>query len=180
MNWIRFLVLIAALAATVAQADEPTKPMIVPPGQVIVQVKGVVCSFCAYGTEKNLAKLKFLDTAQFGDGVLMDIHANRITLALAPDAPLDLRGIYQAIKKGGYDPVTIHLRLSGTVTRHGDRYVLSATNVGHPVELTGQGLEQMSDQQVVNVQAHLDATQLASVQEGQPVTMVVDIVERPS
>ena len=100
MNWIRFLVLIAVGAATAVHAEEIPQQLIVPPGQVIVQVKGVVCSFCAYGTEKNLSQLKFLDKAQFGDGVLMDIHANRITLALDPHQPLDLKGIYQAIKKG--------------------------------------------------------------------------------
>jgi len=180
MNWRRLLVLMAVGAATVAHAEETPQQLIVPPGQVIVQVKGVVCSFCAYGTEKNLAKLTFLDHSQFGDGVLMDIYANRITLALAPDAPLDLRGIYQAIKKGGYDPQMIYLRLSGTVTRQADRYVLRTAKVRQPVELIGQGLEQVPDQQVVDVQAHLDATQLSSVQEGQPVTMVVDTVEHPS
>ena len=177
MNWIRLLVLMAVGAATVVHAEETPQQLIVPPGQVIVQVKGVVCSFCAYGTEKNLAKLRFLDRSQFGDGVLMDIHANRITLALTPDAPLDLQGIHQAIKKGGYDPLTVYLRLSGRVTKQGRRYVLTTTDTGQVFELSGKGLEQLTDQHVVNVQAHLEASQIPALPKGGPVGVVVDSLE---
>lgn len=174
MNWIRFLALMAALAATVVQAEETPQHPIVSPGQVIVQVKGVVCSFCAYGTEKNLSKLPFLDKAQFGDGVLMDIHANRITLALDPSQPLNVHGIHQAITKGGYDPLTVHLRLSGKVTQQGERYVLTAAQTGQVFELSGQGFEQLSDRQVVDIQAHLDASRIPALPEDGPIAVVVD------
>lgn len=149
----------------------------VPPHRVVVQVKGVVCSFCAYGTEKNLAQLAFLDHAQFGDGVLMEIHQSRITLALSPQQPVDLNGIYQAIKKGGYDPLTIHLRLSGQITKEGDRYLLTVADTGQRFELSGQGLEGLADGARVEVQVQLDADQIPSLPEGQPITVAVDNLE---
>ena len=149
----------------------------VQPRQVIVQVKGVVCSFCAYGTEKNLSKLKFLDTSLFGDGVLMDIHMNRITLALDPNKPLDLKDIHQAIKNGGYDPLTVYLRLSGRVAKQGNRFVLRTSDTGQTFELSGPGLEQLSDQQTVDIQAHLDATRIPALPEEQPIKVVADKVE---
>ena len=180
MKVLKLLALNMALTAGLVYADEAPQQVVVQPRQCIVQVKGVVCSFCAYGVEKNLTKLKFLDTSQFGDGVLMDIHTNRITLALAPDQPLDLKGIYQAIKKGGYDPVTVYLRLSGKVAKQGNRYVLSTTNTGQVFELSGQGLEQLPDQQVVDVQGHLDATQIPSFTEGKPVKVLVDQLKASS
>ncbi|MBL4607357.1 MAG: hypothetical protein JKY01_05950, partial [Pseudomonadales bacterium] len=47
-------------------------------------------------TEKALSKLSFLDKSQFGDdGVLMDIHTHRITLALQPDQQLDVTQVYR-------------------------------------------------------------------------------------
>ncbi len=56
------------------------------PHQLIVQVNGIVCSFCAFGTEKKLSKLDFLDKSRFGDGVLADITSHQVTLALNPEA----------------------------------------------------------------------------------------------
>jgi hypothetical protein len=175
MRWTKLLLVWTVLfGANAVSAGESTEEVMVQPRQVVVQVKGVVCSFCAYGTEKNLSKLKFLDKAQFGDGVLMDIHANRITLALDPNKPLDLKGIHQAIKKGGYDPLTVYLRLSGRVTKQGDRYVLSATDSGQAFELSGQDLERLAGGQVVNIQARLDASLIPALPEGQPIRVVVD------
>lgn len=181
MNWIRLLVLMAVGASHGAvHAEETPEQLIVPPGQVIIQAKGVVCSFCAYGVQKNLAKLKFVDATQFRKGVLMDIHANRITLALDPHQPLDLKGIYQAIQKGGYDPVRLYLRLAGRVTQQGDRYVLRATETGQLFALSGSELKPLSDQQAVDLQAHLDASQIPALPEGQPVEVVVDKLEASS
>ena len=177
MKVVTCFALIVALAANPTYAGETTEEVVVQPRQVIVRVKGIVCSFCAYGAEKNLAKLNFLDSSQFGDGVLVDIHTNLITLALAPDQPLDLKGIYGAIKKGGYDAVTVYLRLSGRVARQANQYVLSDTDSGRVFVLTGDGLEPRLDQAVVDVQAHLDATQIPSFTEGEPITVVVDTVE---
>ena len=178
MRWTKFLLVWTVLfGANAFSAGESTEEVVVQPRQVIVQVKGVVCSFCAYGTEKNLSKLKFLDKSLFGDGVLMDIHTNRITLALDPNKPLDLQGIHQAIKKGGYDPLTIYLRLSGRVAKQGNRYVLSTRDTGQVFELSGKGLEQLSDQEVVDVQSHLDASQIPVLPEDQPIKVIVDKVE---
>ena len=101
--WMLILIAFGGVAAAGEVSDE----MVVQRNQALVQVKGIVCSFCAYGTEKNLAKLPFLDSAKYGNGVLMDIHTNRITLAARPDQQFDVAGIYNAILKGGYDPVTI-------------------------------------------------------------------------
>lgn len=180
MSRTSLLVLLLVVGAAPTSAEEASQAIVVPPGQVIIQVKGVVCSFCAYGTEKNLSKLPFLDKAQFGDGVLMDIHANRITLALGPNEPVDLPGIHEAIRKGGYDPITVHLRLSGTVTHDGARYVLTTTETGQIFVLSGLGRELVSEQQVVDVQAHLDASRIPALPAGEPIEVVVDRLEGAS
>ena len=103
----------AAYAETHTHIDGPAAAavdMVVEPHQTVVQVNGVVCSFCAYGAQKSLAKLDCLDVSQFGNGVLVDINKHRITLAMAPGKEVPLRDIHSRIKKSGYDPVVFYLR----------------------------------------------------------------------
>ena len=95
------------------------------PGHLAIQVNGIVCSFCAYGTEKNLARLDFLDKTQFGkDGVLVDIKAHRITLALQKDKPVRYEMINAAILKGGYDPVAYYASIKGVVRQSTEGFQL--------------------------------------------------------
>ena len=178
MKILKVLLLTLVLVANWAYAAEKnSSEIVVEPYQAVVQVKGIVCSFCAYGTEKNLAKLKFLDASKFGNGVLMDIHTHRITLAVAPGERLDLKRVYRAIKKGGYDPVIVYVRLRGTLDKTNNRYLLTDADSGQVFELTGSGFEQAPEKDVVGVQAHLDATQIPSLKEGQPVKVVVTRLE---
>ena len=84
--------------------------------RLTIQVKGIVCSFCAFGVEKNLSKLPFLDKTLFGqNGVLIDINTQEITLALLADKSVAYADIATAITKGGYDPVSYHAVIEGFV-----------------------------------------------------------------
>ena len=51
------------LVANIASSDEP--PVVVEENQTVIQVNGMVCSFCAYGAEKALSELDCLDKAEF-------------------------------------------------------------------------------------------------------------------
>ncbi len=164
------------LATTLVQAEaaKSSGAVQVKPDQAVIQIKGVVCSFCAYGTEKNLSKLDFLDKSQFGqDGVLMDIHTHRITLALERSQQLDMTGIFEAIKDGGYDPVTIYLNLHGKVSREGADYLLTCPESGQVFTLTGQDVEKLVDKGQINVRSQLDATLIPDLIKGQPVPLVI-------
>ena len=95
--------------------------------RAIVEVLGVACSFCAYGTEKNLARLEFVNPVEEefgGDGVLLDVKTGLITLALRHDKRVEFADIARAIEKGGYTPVAIHVELVGTVVRREDTLLL--------------------------------------------------------
>jgi hypothetical protein len=131
-----------ALVATSAHADhegdhthsaeeqsiasgESKQAVSVAPDRVVVQVNGMVCSFCAYGVEKSLSKMEMLDHSQFGgDGVHVDIDNHLVTLALKPGEILPLEDARQRIRKGGYDPVRFYLRASGSVEQEGDVWTL--------------------------------------------------------
>ena len=106
---LRTTILLLLLAANASLASSPS--VVLEKHRVVIQVNGVVCSFCAYGAEKALAELDCLDKAEFGDGVLIDIDTHRITLAMRPGEAIPFRDIYQRIKKAGYDPITLTAEL---------------------------------------------------------------------
>ncbi len=148
--------------------------VLVEPHEAVVQVNGIVCSFCAYGAEKSLSQLDCVDKSRFGNGVLVDINAHQITLALASGRDLPVAEVYQRIKKAGYDPVTVHLRLSGAIERDTGAVLLRSSEGGQLFSLLGPGLEDLSDGELVDVQAHLDAEEIPALEEGEPVAVVVD------
>jgi len=166
---------VTLLATNVAYADQGnTAEILAEPNQAVVQVNGIVCSFCAYGTEKNLSKLRFLNDAQFGgDGVLVDIQLHRITLALQPDQELDLAQVYNAIKKGGYDPVSFHVNVHGQVQKDGDRYFLTSPDSGQVFEIIGDDAERLVDRGLVHVKGQVDVEHAEAFKADQPLAVVM-------
>ena len=167
--WMLALMSVVGLAA----AGDVDDGVSVGRHQVMVQVHGVVCSFCAYGTEKNLAKLPFLDSSKYGNGVLMDIRTHRITLAVQPDQQIDVAGVYNAILKGGYDPVTIYLGLHGEVTKDGDRYLIACPENDQVFEVMGEVVAELVGRGAVDIQAQADAEAMISASPDQPVRVVM-------
>ncbi len=146
------------LAATSVFADD--RPVVAELNEAVVQVNGVVCSFCAYGAEKALSELDCLDKAEFGDGVLIDIDTRRITLAMRPGEKIPLREIYQRIKKAGYDPVTLYWRSQGKVERSGEKWLLRDAKTGQVFSIVGGQMAGVADGAIVSVQARLAASQI--------------------
>jgi len=157
-----------------AAAGELTSPIAVKPDQAIVQVKGVVCSFCAYGAEKNLSKLNFLDKSQFGDdGVLVNINTHQITLALQSSKKVDLSKIVEAITKGGYDPENIYLNLFGKVTKKNNRYLLTSSSNNQVFELNGENMGQYTNKGLIRVKGFLHADSVLGLKSAQAVPIQV-------
>ncbi len=158
------------LAATAAVADD--RPVVLEENQTVVQVNGVVCSFCAYGAEKALSTLDCLDKAEFGDGVLIDIETHRITLALRPGEKIPFRDIYQRITKAGYDPITFYVRSEGSLERSGERLLLRDAKSGQVFSIVGGEMAGLADH--VSVQAHLAASRIPELGESDVVEVTID------
>ena len=172
---VRLVICATLFATNVAYAEQDnTEEIVVEPNQAIVQVNGIVCSFCAYGTEKKLSKLSFLDDSQFGDdGVLIDIQSHRITLALQPDQEIDLAQVYYAIKKGGYDPVSFYVNVHGQLQKDGDRYLLICPDSGQVFEIIGDDAGRLVEQGLINVKGQVDVGRVANIKVGQPIPVVM-------
>ncbi|MCH8134203.1 MAG: hypothetical protein IIA30_16785 [Myxococcales bacterium] len=160
------------LVATVAVADD--RPVVLEENQTVVQVNGVVCSFCAYGAENALSKLDCLDKAEFGNGVLVDIETHRITLALRPGEKIPFRDIYRRIKKAGYDPIRFYLRSEGTLERSGEKLLLRDAKSGQVFSIVGGEIEGVADNAKISVQARLIASQIPELDDGDIVEVTID------
>lgn len=160
------------LVATAAVADD--SPVVLEENQTVVQVNGVVCSFCAYGAEQALSKLDCLDSTEFGNGVLIDIDTHRITLAMRPGEKIPLRDIYQRIKKAGYDPITLYLRSEGTLERSGEKLLLRDAKSGQVFSIVGGEIPGVADNATVVVQAQLAASQISELGESGIVEVTID------
>lgn len=172
-------VLLSLAMLSTAAVPEPAGPIQLQDNRAVVQVQGVVCSFCAYGTEKNLGKLDFLDQSEYGgDGVLLDIHTHRITLALDPAKPVDLPAVHKAILDGGYDPVSAFVRIRGRVETRDDRVILTGSANGQSWRLEGRDFKTPVAGQEMIVEGRIAAADFAHAPTGLiPVT--VTKVEEP-
>jgi len=169
------LVLLAIALLTLPKSSHAEdKPSVAPsPHQIVINVKGIVCSFCAHGAEKALSKIPGLDITKFGnDGVLVQIDKHTITLAMRPGQKLPVHSIFQAIRDAGYDPVRMELWVSGKLAKRNGRLVLD-TAPGQSFALEGRGLTSVSVGDRVEVQGHLDAKAMETAKRG-PVRLSVD------
>ena len=165
---------IAALLILANAAAADDRPLALEKNQVVIQVNGVVYSFCAYGAEKALSKLDCLDGAEFGNGVLIDIETHRITLAIRPGEKIPILEIYQRIKKAGYDPITLYVRSEGTLERSGEKLLLRDAKSGQVFSIVGGEIAGVADDAFVNVQAQLAASQIPGLDEGGVVEVTID------
>lgn len=148
------LLLISPIAYSVAG-----NPGAIKNNEVVVQVHGVVCSFCAYGVQKNLSKLKFIDRSKYKDGILVDINTHQVTLAIKDGQNINIQKIVQAILKGGYEPVKMYLNIKGKVNREGNKYILTS-NKGHKYILNGKKLEQLLGHNQASIKGYIDSKHL--------------------
>ena len=129
--------------------------------------------------EKGLVRLDGLDKTVFGDGVLIDIDTHRITIALQGKEQIPLRAIYDRIKKGGYRPVTMHLRLKGSVEMEGDTVRLKTAPHGQVFTLLGEKLSDIAEGEDVDIQVRLDAQKIPALNDSDPLEVVIDKIYGP-
>ena len=91
-----------------------------------IQINGIVCSFCAHGLEKALSKLSSLDVNRYGNGVLVDIETQIVTLAYLRGAEFPFSKIHRRIVKAGYDPINFEFFVTGRLSNDAKGWVLES------------------------------------------------------
>jgi hypothetical protein len=77
--------------------------------EAVIQVSGVVCSYCSFGIQKKLSRLPFVDRTKYNKGSIVDIETQRITIAIKPGETFDVKQVYKSVLDGGYNPVKAYV-----------------------------------------------------------------------
>lgn len=164
---------VSLLLSNSVTAKERPAPVQVNSDELVIQVDGMVCSFCANGVEKSLSKLTFIDSSRFGNGVLININTHRATLALAKNKQPDLVGIYQAITEGGYNLNKVYFHLQGMLEQGDGNYTLQDRYTGKRYILHAIPTD-IPTGKTATINAHIDAKSLSALKPGQLAPLMVD------
>jgi hypothetical protein len=124
---VAVLALAAALARPPVDAGEVEQRFRVQRrSEAIAEVAGLVCTFCAYGTRKNLEKVPGIDVGRFKRGVAFETAEGVIRLAIDPARPIDVAGIHRGVRDGGYETLALHLYIEGVLDASGDTVLTDA------------------------------------------------------
>lgn len=72
---------------------------------VEIDVTGMTCPFCVYGTEKNLGNLPGVEQ------VVISLAKKKARIVMAPGRDVDLDAIKRAIVKAGFTPGEVSTRV---------------------------------------------------------------------
>ena len=97
--------LFGTLFITSANAESLEIPENQAPNRLLLDVDGIVCSFCSHGVKKKLSRLPFIDKSQYTDGIYVDIDQQQVLVAIKPGTSADVEAAFQAVRDGGYDPL---------------------------------------------------------------------------
>ena len=178
----KLILLFAALplltAPLAALADELDTPAVAKPGELIVEVNGVVCSICAKGLRKNLAKLDFQSPVLTEkSGVKIDIRSGRLVMHRDPAKPIDFDAIRVAVKKGGFELDKLYMHLTGSLESVNGKWLLSEkegpNKFGFANAPTG-----LTKSNAVTLRVMITAKTLAKAKPGTVVEVQVDEITK--
>ncbi len=85
---------------------------------ITLVIQGLVCSFCAYATEKQIKKYDFVDKAKFGgDGVEILPEKGLARVALLEKKAVSFSKFFKATKTAGYKLKKIYLYKKGYIQK---------------------------------------------------------------
>jgi len=88
------------------------------PNEAVVEVFGMVCSFCAYGLEKNLSNLDKINSKKYTNGVYVDIDNQYLKIAFQPKSQIDYKKIHSLIIDAGFTPNVIYSIEKNELSQH--------------------------------------------------------------
>ena len=80
---------------------------------LVFEVKGLVCSFCAHGLQKGMSKLKFVDKKKYTKGLYTDITHQFVKVGLKKDKKLNIDKALVTIQDAGYEVLKFYMNPTG-------------------------------------------------------------------
>ena len=80
---------------------------------LVFEIKGLVCSFCAHGLQKGMSKLKFVDKKKYTKGVYTDITHQFVKVGLKKDKIPNIDKALVANQNAGYEVLKSYVNPTG-------------------------------------------------------------------
>ena len=81
---------------------------------LVFEVKGLVCSFCAHGLQKGMSKLKFVDKKKYTKGEYTDITHQFVKVGLKKNKEPNIDKALTAIQDAGYEVLRSYVNPTGS------------------------------------------------------------------
>lgn len=81
--------------------------------EVVLEISGLVCSFCAIGMQGGLSSLKDVDKKKYNDGVFVDVEHQYAIIAEAGEKDINIDKAIELIVKSGYEVKNVFTNRAG-------------------------------------------------------------------
>ena len=81
--------------------------------EVVLEISGLVCSFCAMGLQNKLSKLDHLDKSKYNKGIFIDVKHQYAIIAESENENVDFNKVVKLTTKAGYDVKIIYTNPDG-------------------------------------------------------------------
>ena len=110
----RFILPITLLSLVSAQTVVlNNKTITILKDEVVLEVRGLVCSFCAMGLQGGLSSLKYVDGKKYNNGVFVDVEYQYAVIAEKSDQDIDIDEAITMITKSGYEVLSVYTNRTG-------------------------------------------------------------------
>jgi copper chaperone CopZ len=118
MKKLFFTIVFINLLHSQSTVDINNQEVLVMPNEAVVEVFGMVCSFCAYGLEKNLSNLDKINSKKYTNGVYVDIDNQYLKIAFQTKSQIDYKKIHSLIVDAGFTPNVIYSIEKNELSQH--------------------------------------------------------------
>ena len=81
--------------------------------EVVLEVNGLVCSFCAMGLQGGLSSLKYVNSKKYNNGVFVNVEYQYAVIAEMIDHDIDIDEAITMITKSGYEVLSVYTNRTG-------------------------------------------------------------------
>jgi len=117
IEYILLVILFLNLGFSQSKVTIQDKEIMLNENEAVVEVLGMVCSMCAFGIGEGFSNTDFIDKSKFNEGVMVDIDAQYVQLAINESANINPANIVKVIEEAGYDVSTLFILQNKKLTK---------------------------------------------------------------
>ena len=117
IEYVLLVMLFLNLGFSQSKVTIQDKEIMLNENEAVVEVLGMVCSMCAFGIGEGFSNTDFIDKSKFNEGVMVDIDAQYVQLAINVSANVNPANIVKVIEEAGYDVSTLFILQNKKLTK---------------------------------------------------------------